>query len=623
VAYNSKPPAVECFNAASGAPLYKVAPDVKYVHYLEFSADGTKILCLPGYADRGVIMECATNKEVHRLVADQDRLWYVVAAPDGRYVVVTRDGDKGRYIDLVLDAELRKELGRIPSQPNPAFALSADGKTIAVANFYGAISQWDISTGKMRAASADPEKVHVIRFLDKGKNLLTFTDRLVLVDWKTGSPVRRIEAGPLPTALASTALSADGKWVATAEAKKGIALTDAHSGKELRRLDVAFETSTGLQFTPDSRKLVFADKDTIFVWDVADGAPPQQLLQGKAHGLRTLVSSADGQRIAVGVQETAAVRIDSVVIWDLATGRMLHRLGLKRQNLGAIAFSPNGDELAFTDVDFANRRAELHQVDTRTGQERRSAGISSSVESLAYTPDGRSLAIAELFGLIRLRDRASGQDRFVYTGHRTKAHGLAFSPDGALLAAASNDAPAFVWDVYGKRTTEPLTEKAFAAAWNRLWDDLGDKDTGAAFQAIRRLVQNSAPALTLLRANLAPAKPVDQTPLPQWLRDLDSEDFGVRQTASAELEKLADRIETVLQKAMEGKVSLETRRRIEAMLARAETSPDRLRQSRALEALEQIATPDAVLLLKTLVRGEPAARLTREAAETLDRIRKR
>ena len=44
---------------------------------------------------------------------------------------------------------------------------------------------------------------------------------------------------------------------------------------------------------------------------------------------------------------------------------------------------------------------------------------------------------------------------------------------------------------------------------------------------------------------------------------------------------------------------------------------------RALEVLEQIATPEAVLLLEKHAGGQPEARLTREAAETLGRIRKR
>ena len=111
--------------------------------------------------------------------------------------------------------------------------------------------------------------------------------------------------------------------------------------------------------------------------------------------------------------------------------------------------------------------------------------------------------------------------------------------------------------------------------------------------------------------------------LGQWLHNLDNDDFEVRQSAGAALEKFGDRIEAALQKASTENRSLESKRRIEALLAGIEISPDRLRGSRALEALEQIATPEAAQLLEALAAGAPAARLTREAAQSLERMRRR
>ena len=52
-------------------------------------------------------------------------------------------------------------------------------------------------------------------------------------------------------------------------------------------------------------------------------------------------------------------------------------------------------------------------------------------------------------------------------------------------------------------------------------------------------------------------------------------------------------------------------------------TPARLTRWRSLEALEQIATPEAMLLLETLAGGDPGARLTRDAAAVLERVRKR
>jgi hypothetical protein len=48
---------------------------------------------------------------------------------------------------------------------------------------------------------------------------------------------------------------------------------------------------------------------------------------------------------------------------------------------------------------------------------------------------------------------------------------------------------------------------------------------------------------------------------------------------------------------------------------------DQLRQVRACEVLEGVGTPAAVRVLKAWAGGPPGARLTVEAAESLDRLR--
>ena len=51
--------------------------------------------------------------------------------------------------------------------------------------------------------------------------------------------------------------------------------------------------------------------------------------------------------------------------------------------------------------------------------------------------------------------------------------------------------------------------------------------------------------------------------------------------------------------------------------------PERLREWRALEVLEQIGTPEARAVLKALAEGAPAARLTQGAKVALERLAKR
>ena len=92
------------------------------------------------------------------------------------------------------------------------------------------------------------------------------------------------------------------------------------------------------------------------------------------------------------------------------------------------------------------------------------------------------------------------------------------------------------------------------------------------------------------------------------------------------MEALGDLAVAALRQALTVKHSLETRRRIERLLAKFRgpvTRPEMLRQLRAVAVLEDIATPDARRLLEALAKGAPEARQTRNAKSALDRMARR
>src|SRR5579883_2555091 len=112
--------------------------------------------------------------------------------------------------------------------------------------------------------------------------------------------------------------------------------------------------------------------------------------------------------------------------------------------------------------------------------------------------------------------------------------------------------------------------------------------------------------------------PADEKRLQQWIADLDSDQFAVREKATSELEKLGAAAVGTMQKALEAKPALETRRRLEQLIDKQEreewpASGERLRIWRALEVLERIGTPEAREVLTTLANGAPGARPDRKS----------
>jgi WD40 repeat protein len=160
----------------------------------------------------------------------------------------------------------------------------------------------------------------------------------------------------------------------------------------------------------------------------------------------------------------------------------------------------------------------------------------------------------------------------------------------------------------------------------RCWEELASADAGLAFRATGQLVQNPESAVKLFGKHLRAAEAPDQEQIQARINDLSSATFAVRERAFQELQTLGELAEVPLRKALRGKVDLEIQRRIDLLLSGLErpvTAPEKLRQIRAVEVLEVLASPNAKELLKVLDEGHPEHRQTRQAKEALRRLAQR
>ena len=121
-------------------------------------------------------------------------------------------------------------------------------------------------------------------------------------------------------------------------------------------------------------------------------------------------------------------------------------------NVDALAFSPDGKTLAI-----GVRDGTIRLWDVESGKQRSILkGHTEGVLSVAFSPDGKSLASGSAGRSIKLWDVRTCKEKASLLGRPNEVISLAFSPDGKTLAAAASHKTVEIWDVKtGKDASQP------------------------------------------------------------------------------------------------------------------------------------------------------------------------
>jgi sugar lactone lactonase YvrE len=493
-------------------------------------------------------------------------------------------------------------------EPNgiAGLAFSPDGKILATAGVDDFVRLWDVATEKeLRSTKAHAGGVSAVAFSADGRLVISAGPDGVIRLWDGETLKERGELRGHGKEVTCLAVAPDGKTLASGGMDTTVRLWDLGAKKEVRKVTAHGSGVQGLAFTADGKALLSAGEVTTVIKD----------------GNTFIITHPDKPRL-----------------WNPASGKLLRTYDVPG---GVVALSPDQRVLAamalMTEYQANTLRQSWH-FSLLDGFSGRALGkVDLSCSGMAFSPDGKLLALVNNHGSLALWEVATG--KVAYERPKYGGRLVAFSPDGkrlAVVVSSPGEAPPgappkprlrfLALPPEGPERAR-RAEGLDARALEQLWDDLASPDAKKGLEAVWTLAAAPQKALPLLKDRLKPGPGVEVRQFQRFVADLDSKNFRRREAASAALEKLGPLVASALQDVVASdERSLEIRLRVQVILAKMKPwiprAGEALRHGRAVQVLEGIGTPEAQAILTRLAADrETITQLGHDARRALQRLR--
>jgi WD40 repeat protein len=242
-----------------------------------------------------------------------------------------------------------------------------------------------------------------------------------------------------PNEVSTLAYAPGGRLLAWGDLAGRTGIVDTRLNKEVfRKLAPALKGQDPIAefaFRPDGLQVAwrrFSGATTLRDLEKNETIPLVDADKGK---FLALAFSADGKQLLAAQRnpETLALR-------DLRTGQVLQTLPLLSKSVARVAWSPRAERLVVVGD------STLEVWDVPAGQRHIEAKHQLGVTCVAFSEDGRFLAMGGAAGKISVWNLIEKRETMSVTGHSSNLHGLVLSPDGRRLASSAADCTVKLWD---------------------------------------------------------------------------------------------------------------------------------------------------------------------------------
>jgi len=517
---------IRVWDAETGRELKRFqAPGQAYS--VRWSPDGTRLGVGHGH-EVGVWDVEAASQLVRVRDAHAGVVRRVTWSPNGQRLASAAEDGTAK----VWDARSGEQLVEYTGHPHMVFAVAWNpaGTLIASGGEDQDIHVWNAATGRLESRLVrHTSAVRSIRWSPDGKRLASANDDQSVKVWdlerhlhsfESPRPVLSVDWDPAGRRLATghwdgtvrvidldalrevlqfaghadrvwdVCWSPDGQEILSASIDGTVKVWNTSPADGSRAVAAGGRAFDKVAWSPDGSRLAVSSGPQILVWEAGEETP----LMFKAHTeqLSNLCWSPDGSRLA------SATHHDPPKVWDAVTGAIRLKFDEEDADGFAVAWSPDGRQLATAHGDKIQlRHAETGKVhlslrghsgrirtlDWRPDSKRLAAagedgplwiwdvadgrclgslpGHVDGVSCVRWSPDGMSLASCSLDHTVRVWDAPSSTERFILRGHTRPVHSVRWNHDGTRLASGGVDAIVRVWNtVTGDETLALASHRA-------------------------------------------------------------------------------------------------------------------------------------------------------------------
>jgi WD40 repeat protein len=253
--------------------------------------------------------------------------------------------------------------------------------------------------------------------------------------------------------LNCAALSPDGKWLATGNQNSTVVhLWDTDAPEKERGTIRDASGPWSLAFHPSGRRLAIGSGDRLQVIRLDADAREigRQALQTRAGELWVATGVAftpDGRYLGAVTFKPGAYFLNGSTLEKVDSFAITPREVL----VAGLTFSADGKRMVFARKHEQRGLHELYVWEPGTGRPPRvvtSEQGGAVISGVAFAPGGRQVAHGGTHGgPVKLYDLETGESLAYPTGDNGNVTGLAFSPDGRLLAATCSKGSVLAWEV--------------------------------------------------------------------------------------------------------------------------------------------------------------------------------